>query len=234
MTKNQFQRKHKAIASIIPDIIFYDTSLSSGAKVFYGMLVNLNQTMTEIKASTFYLKNQMSRSSRSITGYIKELDDAKYISVSYRNKVRILRPLYTHQNDLEIAAFIPPEVVRCDKESSSAKLTYGYMNYSSGNSNCYFESTITEIAFYVKKSRSTIYRHLARFRRLQLLVTNTQGNRVTIRCFNSYQRTYKVNRRKQLISRKAAPPIDDEDAQESTLTDAEAEKLRELVLGSAN
>lgn len=228
--KSRFKnKKFNAIPSVIPLTIFDDEELSTGAKVFYGMLVFMSRQMTEIKASTYYFKTQMARSSRSITNYIKELAANKYVRSSVFKGVRYLYPAITENENTVIAAFIPPEVVKHPKLSSSEKLTFGFLNYKSSNVNEYFESSISELTFFINKSRSTVYRHLKVLRRYQLASTTTISSMIKIKCHSSYQVAWKRNSIERFDRGKTAPPEEDKEViEKATISNKDVEKLRNM------
>lgn len=228
-------KKFKAIPSIIPSTIFECEQISTGAKVFYGMLVFMSRQMTEIKASTYYFKTQMSRSSRSITNYIKELAVNKYLRCSVSKGVRYLIPAITENENTVISSYIPPEVVKNGKLSSSEKLTFGFLSYKAANVNDYFETSVSELTVFVNKSRSTIYRHLKALRKYQFASTTTCGNMIKIKCSSSYSTAWKNRDVERFNRRKTAPPevSSEKLIENATISSKEADYLRNLVFGNS-
>lgn len=227
-------KKFKAIPSIIPEVIFDDPVLSTGSKIFYGMLVFMSRQMTEIKASTYYFKTQMSRSSRSITNYINELVANKYLRKSVFKGVRYLIPAITENENTIISSFIPPEVVKNGKLSSSEKITFGLLSYKAANSNNHFETSVAELTQFMKKSRSTIYRHLSVLRKYQFAATQKSGNMMRIRCYSTYQKAMKKRDSKTFSRRKTAPPdVLPDQIEQATINAEQINELRSLVFGSS-
>lgn len=229
--RNNKVRKNKdynAIPSIIPDIVFYDDNLSSGAKVFYGMVVFLYRDSLRCNASTYYFYTQLGRTAkyaaRSIQLYISELYEKKFISVKVKDGARYITPVFLPENDSDIASYIPPEVVKDSDLSSSDKLTYGLLNYRSANENGYYETSITDIAIQINKSKATVYRHLKTIRRLQYAATVKTETGTQIYSYNSYQDTFKKKQATKLKKSQKDPPN-----KITTLSDDKLDYLRQLV-----
>lgn len=211
MAKKRSYRRNKkqnAIPSIIPEMIYYNEKISSGAKVFYGMLVFLARPKDyyyndpkPVYASNKYFYTQMGRNSkysaRAIQYYISELYEQKLIGLEHDGFKREIIPYFLPISDQDIVAFIPPEVVKDNSYSSSKKLTYGLMNYKSGNVNGYYHTNVNELSRLTYRSRATIYRHLSSFRTAKLIRTVSKNGMITIYCMNSYQNSYQIQLRKR-------------------------------------
>lgn len=235
--KFEQKKEYNAIPSIIPKSIFYHDKISTGAKVFYGMLYFLARNKHEhysnhvdpVYAKNNYFCVQLGRTSkhavRSIQKYISELYTQKLINVEFVNGHRQLTPYFLIRSDSDIASYIPPEVVKNNDLSSSEKLSLGFLNWKTGNENGYYNTTVTEIAEKIERSRATVYRHLRSFRRGKLITTKRDGLSINIFCFNSYQEAYKaeqkrikeseVKRKKEVdeyFERMNAPPKNPEQA----------------------
>lgn len=191
-SKRKFNKEINAIPSIIPDVVFYDNSLSSGAKVFYGLVVFLYRDSLKCNASTWYFSKQMGRSTRAIQLYIAELYDKRFITYKIENGSRFITPIFMPDKDTEIASYIPPEVVKDGSLSSSFKMRYGLLSYKSANVNGFYEvENVSDLAKEANCSASTIYRDLKIARKELLATTEYTEISLTIKTFNSYQDTFK-------------------------------------------
>lgn len=200
--------KYNAIPSIISHRIYEADYLSSGAKLFWGMLNFLSRPEDliyddhkAVYASNFYFYTQMGRSSkysaRAIQGYISELKEHDHVEVWFEKGIRYILPKSVTRFDSHVAAFIPPEVVKDINLSASRKLTYGYINWKSANVNGYYNTTVEEIAEEANRHRSTIYRHINDFEKLRLITVGRDGRTLDIYCHNSYQESYEASQKKK-------------------------------------
>lgn len=217
-------KNEKSIPSIIPQSIFNNDKLSSGAKVMYGVLNFLSRKNGFSFAGTRYLARQLNRSTRSIQYYIAELYDHNLIAMDIIDGVRHLTPVtITSEASSEVASFIPPEVVKNKKISMGAKITYGYLSYKSNNINGYYayqDKQQLKNELYV--SESTVYRHLRVFKDLKIVRYQADNKYTRIYTKNSF-----INSQKHKFSDQAEnldPPEN-----KSTLTENEINILRQLV-----
>lgn len=228
-SKGKFNKEIKAIPSIIPDVVFYENSLSSGAKVFYGLVVFLYRDSLKCSASTWYFSKQMGRSTRAIQLYIAELYNKRFITYNIVDGARYITPIFVPDKDTEIASYIPPEVVKDSSLSSSFKIRYGLISYKSANVNGFYEvENVAALANEANCSISTIYRDLKIARKELLATTEYTEISLTIKTFNSYQDTIK-KKQTDLKTKSGQDPPKTIKQPEVELTDSQITYLQQLV-----
>lgn len=217
------------IDAIIPTRIFENTSLSDGAKVFYGVVLNMANKEGYAFAGTRYFANLLSRSTRSIQYYISELSELKLVRVNIVNGQRRIYPdIYPKDNN---DLFIIPGEILSSSISSAVKLSYGQIQYKSANKNGYFAyNSIDAIAELIGKSASTARRHLKAFMKLRVVKLEKVDQQTKIYTFNSYQTTFKNKLSENLRKYTLDPPdkVTDPEYRSSITPDVE-QKLRALV-----
>lgn len=205
--KNNFKKttEYNAIPSIISNNVYNNENLSSGAKILWGMINFLSRPEDliyhdpkPVYASNRYFYTQLGRNSkysnRAIQGYIKDLKDEDLVEVTFVKGIRYILPKSVTRHDSHIACYIPGEVVKDSRLSVSRKLTYGLLNWKSGNINRYYNTTVEDLAEETNRHRSTIYRHLEQLKKLKYLTTSRDGRTLSIYCDNSFQDTLEAKR----------------------------------------
>lgn len=247
------------IASKVHEKIFWSTTISSGAKILYGMIYYLYTLPSGFcNAGTGYLAMQMGRTKRSVQLYIKELLENKYIKVRIEKGTRYITPLILEdpeKNGRDIVSFIPGEILRHKKivklsdggskviydnaYSSEFKLRYGYISYKTANKNGYYEvQSIAALANELNVSTSTIYRDLKIALRNNRASYKRTDYTVQIKTFNSYQDNFKKKKRIiDNLSKYSSPPDKQTNAEianeksESNLTPEQINYWQKLIFG---
>jgi|LSQX01.3.fsa_nt_gb DNA-binding transcriptional ArsR family regulator len=227
-SKNNITKKELAmIPSIIPTKIFENQELSDGAKVFYGALIFLARPNGYAFAGTRTLATYLGRSPRSILYYIAELKNKNLIDVVFENKKRLIYPVIPALTNIDVAVFVPPEILCQSKLSSGLKLSYGAIQYRSANQNGYYAyQSVDELADMTGKSRSTIYRHLKIYKKLKLARFEKDNDYTRIYTFNTYQDNIIFNQNELEIQHNADPPKTEKLL---SITPEEANYLRGLI-----
>jgi hypothetical protein len=203
------------VDALIPSEIFYNKNLSDGAKVFYGVIMNLSNQYGHAFASTYKLSQAIGRSTRSIQYYISDLEEMKLAKVWINKGIRYIKPLIYPDNNND--QFVIPSEVVSSSVSSTVKLSYGLIQYKSTNKNDHFGFThIEDVAKLIDKSVSTAYRHLKAFMRLNLAKVEKSDNQTRVITINSYKTKVFNNLTKRQLQANLAPPEYKEDPTKAT------------------
>lgn len=216
MSKKGFKKEPKiesAIPSIISKRVYEHEELSSGAKVFWGMLnflarpKNIEDEAKPVFATNGYFHRSMGRNSkyavRAIQGYVKELVDHEFIMVYFNRGLRYIQVKSVTRGNDNIASYISGEVVKDSRLSSSKKLTLGHLSWKSTNKNGYYNITVSEFAEESERHKSTIYRHLEEFQKLKYITIDKNGSSLDIYCHTTLQGSYEAKKRIKELEKQA-------------------------------
>ncbi len=111
--------------AVIPAKVRYDNNLSSSEKLFYGEITVLTNSTGKCWASNSYFSNLYKVSTSTISSWVKKLNEAGYISVSYERegkqiKKRIIQIMGSQKIDhpIQSSQKIERGVVRKHEEGS--------------------------------------------------------------------------------------------------------------------
>ncbi len=217
MSKKRFKKETKKTESAIPSIIskrvYEHEKLSSGAKVFWGMLnyfarpKNIADEANPVFATNGYFHRAMGRNSkyaaRAIQGYIKELVDHEFITVYFNRGLRYIQVKSVTRGNDNIASYISGEVVKDSRLSSSKKLTLGHLSWKSLNKNGYYNITASEFAEETDRHKSTIYRHLKEFQKLKYITIDKNGSSLDIYVHTTLQSSHEAKKRIRELEKQA-------------------------------
>lgn len=216
------------VDALIPSEIFYNKNLSDGAKVFYGVIMNLSNRHGHAFASTFKLSQAIGRSTRSVQYHISELDEMRLAKVWVNKGVRYIKPLIIPDNNND--QFVIPAEVVSSSVSSTIKLSYGLIQYKSTNKNDHFGfNHIEDVAKLIGKSVSTAYRHLKAFMKLNLAKIEKSDNQTRVITINSYKTKVFNNITKRQLDAGIDPPDTKLDQQLSNVRIATLNKIATLI-----
>lgn len=111
-------------------------AISSDAKICYGLILSLSNTLGYSYATNDFISEHLGISIRTVQRYIKELSEAKLIRLEYiRNKRRLIYPIIEPSNIEKRAKrskianyerFTPISEVEVAKQEAIMKLIRGY------------------------------------------------------------------------------------------------------------
>lgn len=121
---------------IIPSNVYTNDTVSSEAKICYGLILSLSNTLGYSYATNDFLAEHLGTSVRTVQRYIKELLEAKLIRLEYiKNKRRLIFPIVEASNVEKRAKrskmsnydrFSPVSEVDVAKQEAIMKLIRGY------------------------------------------------------------------------------------------------------------
>lgn len=121
---------------IIPSNVYMNDTITSDAKICYGLILSLSNTLGYSYATNDFLAEHLGASIRTVQRYIKELSEAKLIRLEYiANKRRLIYPIIEPSNIEKRAKrskmanydrFAAPSAVEVAKQEAILKLVRGY------------------------------------------------------------------------------------------------------------
>ena len=121
---------------IIPSNVYTNDAVSSEAKICYGLILSLSNTLGYSYATNEFIAEHLGTSIRTVQRYIKELSEAKLVRLEYiANKRRLIFPIIEPSNIEKRAKrskmanydrFKAPSAVEVAKQEAIMKLVRGY------------------------------------------------------------------------------------------------------------
>jgi len=121
---------------IIPSNVYMNDTITSDAKICYGLILSLANTLGYSYATNDFIAEHLGISIRTVQRYIKELSEAKLIRLEYiANKRRLIFPIIGPSNIEKRAKrskmanydrFTAPSPVEVAKQEAIMKLVRGY------------------------------------------------------------------------------------------------------------
>ena len=121
---------------IIPSNVYTNDAVSSEAKICYGLILSLSNTLGYSYATNEFIAEHLGTSIRTVQRYIKELSENKLVRLEYiANKRRLIYPIIGPSNIEKRAKrskmanydrFNPISEVELAKQEAIMKLVRGY------------------------------------------------------------------------------------------------------------
>ena len=121
---------------IIPSNVYTNDAVSSEAKICYGLILSLSNTLGYSYATNEFIAEHLGTSIRTVQRYIKELSENKLVRLEYiANKRRLIFPIIAPSNIEKRAKrskmanydrFTAPSPVEVAKQEAILKLVRGY------------------------------------------------------------------------------------------------------------